>query len=61
MVKDVGMIQKGQKQEGMLCGEIFAVSGVHIQGYVLSFFIIPPSLTIFVEMFCSFLCIPKIL
>ena len=57
MVKDVGMVQKGQKLEGMLCGEILAVSGLHVQGYVLSFFTVPTSLAIFVETFCSFPCI----
>ena len=31
------MVEKGKKQKGMLCGEIFAVRGLHIQGYVLSF------------------------
>ena len=27
------MAQKGQKQERMLCGAVFAVCGLHIQGY----------------------------
>ena len=27
------MAQKRQKQEGMLCGELFAVCGFHTQGY----------------------------
>ena len=27
--KDVGMAQKGQKQEWMSCGEVFAVCGFH--------------------------------
>ena len=29
------MTQKGQKQERMSCGEIFAVSGFHTQGYCI--------------------------
>ena len=37
MVKDVEMVQKRQEQEGILCGEIFVVCGLHIPGYVLSF------------------------
>ena len=35
--KDVGMAQKGQKQERMSCGEVFAVCGFHIQGYCTIF------------------------
>ena len=31
--KNVGMAQKGQKQEGMSSGEAFAVRGFHTQGY----------------------------
>ena len=31
--KNVGMAQKGQKQEGMSCGEVFAVCGFYTQGY----------------------------
>ena len=31
--KNVEMAQKGQKQEGMLCGKIRAVCGLHTQGY----------------------------
>ena len=31
------MAQKGQKQERMSCGEIFAVSGFHTQGYCIIF------------------------
>jgi len=27
------MAQKGQKQEGMSCGEVFAVCGFYTQGY----------------------------
>ena len=27
------MTQKGQKQEGMSCGEVFAVGGFRTQGY----------------------------
>ena len=42
MVKDAGMVQNGQKQEGMLCGEMLAVSGLHIQGYMFCPFL--PSL-----------------
>ena len=57
MVKDAGMVNSGQKQEGMLCGEILAVIGLHIQGYVLSFFTVSTFLSSFVEMFCPFLCI----
>ena len=57
MVKDAGMVQNGQKQEGMLCGDMLAVSGLHIQGYVLSFFTVSTFVTSFVEAFCPFLCI----
>ena len=31
--KDVAMTQKGQKQEGMLCGAVLAVWGLHLQRY----------------------------
>ena len=31
------MAQKGQKQEGMSCGEVFAVCGFHTQGYCTIF------------------------
>ena len=31
--KNVGMAQKGQKQEGMSCGEVFAVCGFYTLGY----------------------------
>ena len=30
---NVGMAQKGQKQEGMSCGEVHAVCGFHTLGY----------------------------
>ena len=29
------MVQKGQKQEGLSCGEVFAVCDFHTQGYCI--------------------------
>ena len=51
------MVQKAQKQEGILCGEICCVWSPDTRVCSVLFFTVPTSLTIFVEMFCSFLCI----
>ena len=33
--KDVGMAQKGQKQERISCGEVFAVCGFHLKWWLI--------------------------
>ena len=50
------MVQKAQKQEGILCDEICCVWSPHTRVCSV-LFTVPTSLTIVVEMFCSFLCI----